>query len=148
MPVYTTGIMKYSRRELSLLLPALAAAQSSGRPTPLPSQALRYQDLTPTKNGALASRQMLKGDTHTGFQIDLHESELAAGQAPHEPHRHVHEEMLLMREGEVELTLNGKTTRLGPGSVAFFASNDLHGWRNPGTAAAHYFVLALGTDDK
>jgi hypothetical protein len=28
--------------------------------------------------------------------------------------------------------------------VAYVASNELHGWKNPGTDRAQYFVIALG----
>jgi quercetin dioxygenase-like cupin family protein len=33
---------------------------------------------------------------------------------------------------------------LGPGSAAYVASNEVHGWRNVGTTRAQYFVLAIG----
>jgi len=46
----------------------------------------------------------------------------------------------------MEVMLDGKWTRLGPGSCAYMASNDLHGYRNSSTAVAKYFVLALGAD--
>jgi mannose-6-phosphate isomerase-like protein (cupin superfamily) len=59
----------------------------------------------------------------------------------------VHEELLFIREGELEVTINGQGTRLGPGSCAYLASNDLHGYRNVGTVPAKYFVLALGSAD-
>jgi quercetin dioxygenase-like cupin family protein len=42
--------------------------------------------------------------------------------------------------------MNGETTRLTPGSVVYVASNDLHGWKNPGQEPARYFVMALGGD--
>jgi quercetin dioxygenase-like cupin family protein len=90
--------------------------------------------------------QILDGSTHGGFKLSLHETELAPGGVPHPPHSHVHEEMLFVREGELELILNGRTTLLGPGSCGYLASNHLHGYRNPGTMPAKYFVLALGTD--
>jgi hypothetical protein len=32
------------------------------------------------------------------------------------------------------------------GSVLYLASNDEHGWRNPGPDAAQYFVISLGGD--
>src|SRR5215831_10368908 len=94
----------------------------------------------------IKSYQILTGDTHSGYLLDLHESELPAGMSPHPPHKHVHEEILFIREGEVEVTINGQSRRLGPGSCAFMASNDLHGYRNSGTRPAKYFVLALGGD--
>jgi quercetin dioxygenase-like cupin family protein len=138
--------MKYSRRELPFLLATAAAAQTS-KPERQPSRAFRYEDLAPIRNGAMTSRQILTGLTHSGFKIDLHETELAAGQAPHDLHRHIHEEMVLVREGELEVTIAGRTTRIGAGSAAFIASNEMHGWRNPGGAPARYFVFALGDDD-
>ena len=138
--------MKLSRRELPLLLPALAAAQSSESKDLLPSQALRREDLAARKSGTILMRQMLKGGTHNAYQVDLHESELPAGEAPHAPHKHVHEEMLFIREGLLDVVIAGKTTRLGSGSVAYFASGQEHGWRNAGNTTAIYLVLALGDD--
>ena len=124
-----------------------AAAAQTSKPERQPSRAFRYEDLAPIRNGAMTSRQILTGLTHSGFKIDLHETELAAGQAPHDPHRHIHEEMVLVREGELEVTIARRTTRIGAGSAAFIASNEMHGWRNPGGAPARYFVFALGDDD-
>ena len=51
--------------------------------------------------------------------------------------------MILIREGVMDVTISGKTSRLGPGSVAFVASNEEHGWKNAGDTRAHYFVMAL-----
>ena len=47
-------------------------------------------------------------------------------------------------EGTLEVTISGKPTLLGPGSAAFIASNEEHGWRNSGSTRAHYTVIALG----
>ncbi|MCZ2147750.1 MAG: cupin domain-containing protein [Bryobacterales bacterium] len=137
--------MDYSRRDWNLLLPALAAAAAARADAKaLPSKALRFEDLPVRKNGENRSRATLDGLTHTGYPIELHQTELAPGLAPHPPHRHEHEEMLMIREGTLEVTIAGESTRLGPGSVAFVASDIEHGWRNVGGSRAHYFVLALG----
>jgi len=58
----------------------------------------------------------------------------------------VHEEMVMVREGSLEVTISGKAVTLGPGSVAYVASNEEHGWSNAGTTTASYFVLSLGRD--
>jgi quercetin dioxygenase-like cupin family protein len=89
-------------------------------------------------------RAVLEGATHTGVPIELHITELAPGEAPHPPHHHVHEEMILILEGTVEVTILDRRATLGPGSSAFVASNEQHGWRNVGNIPARYFVLALG----
>jgi quercetin dioxygenase-like cupin family protein len=139
--------MKWSRRELPFLFAATAAAQPE-KTGAQPSKAFRYEDLTPSKNGPMTSRQILTGLTHTGFRVDCHETELTAGEAPHAPHQHIHEEMVFVREGELEVTISGRVTRIGAGSAAFLASNEIHGWRNTGRGPARYFVLALGDDGK
>jgi quercetin dioxygenase-like cupin family protein len=138
--------MKISRRELSFLLPALAAAVAPAEGATLPSKVYRYSDLEVRTNSANSNKQrpVFEGATHTGFIVEMHETELAPGTMPHASHHHVHEEMLILREGTVEVTIEGKTTRLEPGAVTFVASNEEHGWRNVGTGPARYFVIALG----
>src|ERR1700682_419482 len=134
--------MNYSRRDLSRLLPALALAGAAAQNRALPSKSWRFEDLVLKKN----SRAVQNGETHGGFNIELHETELPPGEAPHPPHHHVHEEMIMVREGTMEVTIAGRVAKIGPGGVAFVASNDEHGWRNVGTTPALYFVLALGRE--
>src|SRR5713226_889482 len=124
--------MNYSRRDLSILLPALAAAGAAAQNSPLASNAYRFEDLPVHASGPNRSRPVLEGETHTGLPIELHMTELAPGQAPHPPHRHVHEEMIMIHEGTLEVTIAGRTSNLGPGSVAYVASGEEHGWRNVG----------------
>ena len=134
--------MNYSRRDLGLLLPALAAASGQAQSKVLPSKAYKYEDL-PVRG---SSRAVLNGETHSGFPIEMHITELPAGQAPHPPHKHIHEEVLMLRSGMLDATILGVTTRVTAGSVLYLASNDLHGWRNPGPDPAQYFVMSLGGD--
>jgi quercetin dioxygenase-like cupin family protein len=136
--------VNYSRRDLGLLLPALAAASgvAPAQQKALPSKAYTYEDLPVRGTG----RAVMSGETHSGFPIEMHITELAAGQAPHPPHKHVHEEVLMLRSGMLDATILGETTRVTAGSVVYLASNDLHGWRNPGPDPAQYFVMSLGGD--
>ena len=140
--------MKLSRRDCYRLLPALiASAGFAAQAEVLPSKAARYEDLPVRSSGENSFRSILDGETHEGFPIEVHATELAPGALPHPGHRHRHEEMFLIREGTVEVTIEGKGTQLGPGSVAFIASNEEHAIRNVGSTRAKYFVIALGRDD-
>jgi len=47
-------------------------------------------------------------------------------------------------EGTLEVTINGKSSRIGRGSVAFIGSGDEHGIRNLGDTPARYYVIELG----
>ena len=140
--------MNFSRRDFGLVLPTLAAAGVAAAQTPaLPSKTYDFDDLPVRNNGANKSRAVLGGRTHGGFPVDMHITELAPSLAPHPPHHHAHEEMIMIREGTLEVTISGKSTKLGPGSVAYVASNEEHGWQNVGTTRAQYFVLALGREN-
>lgn len=146
----------YSRRDLSLLLPALAAGMASeaaaqqtepkAPPQKLPSKVYVFEELHAKQNGENVSRAVLNGATHTEYPVEMHITELGPGQQPHPPHRHAHEELLMLQTGQLEVTMDGETRQLTPGSVVWVASNDLHGWKNPGTTPARYFVVALGSD--
>lgn len=136
------------RRQFSFLLPLLARCGAGAESLALPSQFHPYEDLPVAGAGSNHFRPILNGELHTGFAVELHETELAAGQAPHPPHRHVHEEVIVVREGTVEVMIAGRNARMGPGSVAFMASNEEHGWRNVGATRARYMLFALGPDWK
>jgi quercetin dioxygenase-like cupin family protein len=125
-----------------MLLPAVAAAQ--GTKKVLPSIAKRFEDLTGKQNGGLKSFAIMDGVTHDGHHVEMHESELQPGAMPHPAHQHAHEEIFLLREGEVEMTISGKATKLNPGGCSFVASGELHGIKNTGTTVARYFVIAIG----
>ena len=142
--------MPVTRRELCSILPAMLI------PANLPSEASTAQDnslssaMFPfeklpirTPNNAQI-RDVLKGKLATGESLELHETTLPPGGMPHPAHHHVHSEMWLIREGTVEITVNGTSYRLGPGSVGFVESNDEHGIKNVGTTPATYFVVAVG----
>ena len=158
--------MKYSRRDLSLLLPALAAAAASAQSRPsgappaaenaansvekLPVMKTRsfvYNEIPVTTNGKNTSRRMFTAKTHTGFKMESHSSDIAPGEVNHPPHQHLREEMMLVREGVMELTISGKPYRLGPGDVGVIGSNEIHNAKNVGTARALYFIVNIGRDD-
>jgi quercetin dioxygenase-like cupin family protein len=141
--------MPPTRRDLARLLPvAIAAPALAADEHNLPSAVFAFDALPATTNAANGNvtRPVLDGLTHTGYKAEVHLTELSPGEAPHPPHRHVHEEMVLMVRGTLEVTIAGKAARLGQGSSAFVASNIEHGWRNVGQDRALYFVLALGSD--
>lgn len=65
--------------------------------------------------------------------------ELKSGQSPHPPHTHPEEELMIVTEGHGEISLEGKVTRVTPGSVMYAASNRLHGIVNTSSATLTFF---------
>ena len=88
-----------------------------------------------------ARRDVMRAPTPTLEELEMHITTLNPGQASHEPHRHPEEELLIVKEGTVETLQNGKASRLGPGSIIFHSTNDLHNIRNVGTTPATYHVI-------
>jgi quercetin dioxygenase-like cupin family protein len=63
------------------------------------------------------------------------------GEAPHAPHRHPDDEFILLREGTLEVTVEGKATRATPGSVIFLLRTISTACANVGDTPATYFVF-------
>jgi len=93
----------------------------------------------PTDVGSV--RSFFKMKTATLDQLEVHATTLNPGKSPHPPHKHPNEEMLVLRQGTVEALIKGEWKRAEPGSVIFFASNQLHGLRNVGSEPAVYTVI-------
>lgn len=89
-------------------------------------------------------RSIMKGKLVTGESVEVHESTLPPNGFPHAPHHHAHSEIWLIREGTLQLTINGTPPVLGPGGLGFVRSNEEHGIRNVGTTTANYYVVAIG----
>ena len=94
------------------------------------------------------SREIVHGVLATGERVALHASVQPAGAAPNPAHRIEHSEVFLVSEGTLEFAHDGKTERVGPGSVIFIANGTMHGIRNVGDVPARYFVVAIGGDVK
>jgi mannose-6-phosphate isomerase-like protein (cupin superfamily) len=137
--------MSWSRRDLALMLPALLAASGQAADEKqLPSEVYVFQDLPVRHSDKLEFRPIVTGNTVDGCKIAVHESALAPNSEPHPPHHHNGEEIFMMLAGTIEVTINGKSSRISRGSVAFIGSGDEHGIRNVGEIPARYYVVELG----
>jgi quercetin dioxygenase-like cupin family protein len=109
------------------------------------STILDWNDMkvTPTKTGE--KRQLFQAPTPTLDELECHITTLKPGESPHAPHKHPDEELIVIKEGTVQSTVNGLVKIVGPGSVIFQASNQLHGIKNVGTTQAIYHVIKWKT---
>jgi quercetin dioxygenase-like cupin family protein len=134
-----------SRRDLWVALIAsaiTAGAFAAADQSSIMGSAVFDWNSIPAKPNAVGSvRSFFKARTATLEQLEVHETTLNPGQSPHPPHRHPNEELILMEKGTVEVLSNGEWKRVGPGSVIFNGSNQLHGLRNVGTEPAVYHVV-------
>ena len=139
--------MEISRRQLCGLLPLLAL-RVNGEENRIPSKAADFKDLPVEKasNGA-EFRRLVTGKGYNSVPMEIHETILPAGGAPHPAHHHPGDELFFVMKGTVEVTINGKSSKLGPGGAAYAAGGDEHGIRNAGTEPAQYFVATMGPEE-
>lgn len=139
--------MKISRRDLTGLLPLLAATKATAQTRPtLPSKVYRHSAVAYTGNELKKGRQFFRGVNRSGFDLEMHETILAPGRETHAPHKHVHEEIVIVVEGTVEANLEGNKETAEAGSVLYFGSNQMHNARNIGTVPCRYYVIELRGD--
>jgi quercetin dioxygenase-like cupin family protein len=96
-----------------------------------------------TKVGTV--RSVVSSPTATLENLEIHITTLNPGQMPHPPHRHPNEELIILDQGTVETLSNGEWKRVGPGSILFNGSNQVHGLRNVGATPAQYHVINVKT---
>ena len=124
---------------VSLTLTGVAAMQP--KPEPLASQVWDWKDMVAKPNATGEVRTVVRAPTVTLDELEIHITTLKPGLASHAPHQHPNEEMLIVREGTVEALVNGQLKRVGPGSIVFQASNQLHNVKNVGDVPATYHVI-------
>jgi XRE family transcriptional regulator, regulator of sulfur utilization len=86
-------------------------------------------------------RTFFKGPTATLADLDVHVTMLNPGAASHQPHKHPNEEMLIIKEGQATVLINGEWKTVGPGSVVYLASNVPHAARNDSKEPVTYTVV-------
>lgn len=93
-----------------------------------------------TKTGAV--RTVFRSQTATLDELECHITTLNPGDSSHPPHKHPEEEIIIIKEGTVEALVNGKMKQVGPGSVIFQASNQMHSIKNVGKTPTTYHVFS------
>jgi len=122
-----------------------------GQPAPAPaegrlgSSVFAWEKLVAKPTAVGERRAVADRPTATLKNLECHVTSLRPGMASHAPHRHPDEEIILVKEGTIEATINGRAQRAGTGSVIFYASNDEHGMKNVGDGVATYYVLRVVT---
>jgi quercetin dioxygenase-like cupin family protein len=117
------------------------AAQAPLRSTVFPADSARV------RNGPANQRSLVDTLTAILSKLEMHETTLAPGQSPHPPHRHAHEELMVVRTGVVEVLQGTKTRLARAGDVIFMASNELHGLKNTSRENTTYLVIRIDPHD-
>ena len=138
--------MKIARRDMLVATSAVLATCAVGAVAQTSSAKLGpavfdWAKMDAKKTDVGAIRNLVRQSTATLDELEMHVTTLNPGLASHPPHTHPNEELVIVREGTVEVLNGGTWKRLGPGSVVFNASNSPHALRNIGDTPATYHVI-------
>jgi XRE family transcriptional regulator, regulator of sulfur utilization len=124
-----------------LTLAGVSAVRLAAAPDVMGSTIFDWNDMKPTPNTHGEVRSVVRRPTATLDELEIHITTLNPGESSHAPHQHPNEELVIVRQGTVESLNNGQLKRVGPGSIIFQGSNQLHSIRNVGTEPAIYHVI-------
>ena len=152
--------MTWSRREVFTMLPALAVAQAAlaeqGAPasqtaqapqgpqtTALPAKIYHSSEIPYKGDEKKKARRFFYGPEHSGYNLEMHETVLGPGVETHPLHTHGHQEIIILLEGTLEVSMDGRTDTVEAGSVIFYEPDKPHNLRNTGTVPCRYYVVEL-----
>jgi len=122
-------------------LATAALFAAAGSPAWLKSGVFRWEDVkfVPGKTGQRA--QVIDLPTGTLSKLHCHISLLNPGENTGALHRHPQEELIVVKEGTLEVNFDGRKQTAGPGALVFFSVNENENMTNVGAAPAVYYVF-------
>jgi quercetin dioxygenase-like cupin family protein len=104
------------------------------------------EKLPSVKTASGSRKDVFNGPSVTLNTFESHITTINPGQSAHPPHTHGNEEMLLVKEGKLLVTIKGVKYLATPGSIIFYNSNDPHGTLNVDDKPTTYYVFSWLTD--
>ena len=117
--------------------PAAPAAPT----TVLASRVVDWDSMESTATRTGQRRMVFDAPTDTLDKLHLHITTLNPGENTGPLHRHPQEEMVIIKEGTIEVNIDGRKQTAGPGSVIYFSVNENENMTNVGKTPATYHVI-------
>jgi XRE family transcriptional regulator, regulator of sulfur utilization len=125
----------------SFVLIAAAHQTPAAQTTVLPSQVIDWNSMKTTATKTGERRMVFDAPTDTVDKLHLHITTLNPGENTGPLHRHPQEEMVIVKEGTIEVNIDGRKQTVGPGSVIYFSVNENENMTNVGKTPATYHVI-------
>ncbi|MEJ7767050.1 MAG: cupin domain-containing protein [Chitinophagaceae bacterium] len=109
----------------------------------LPSAVNRWKDIKVRDARTGQRRQILNGSTLDLASLSIHSSTLKPGVANHPPVVYSDvEELVIIKEGRLSVTINDSTKELGPGGLVLVVAGSKQTFTNQSKNPCTYYVLA------
>ena len=117
-----------------------AMALFAAAPGALPNSVVDEKNAKLTRETFGDLRIFFEGPTGQLKSMTAGSLRLKPGMSPHAPHQHPEEEFMVVTEGTGEISVEGKITRVAPGSMMYCGGGKMHGIVNTGaTPLLFYF---------
>jgi quercetin dioxygenase-like cupin family protein len=133
------GMKRFVLLPLLMALTTVAGGQQA--PVRLESTVIDWTTLKPAPTQKGQRREVFDAPTATLDKLHGHITTLNPGENTGPLHRHPQEELVIIKEGTIEVNIDGRKQVVGPGSIVFFAVNENENMTNVGKTPATYLVL-------
>ena len=137
-----------TRKKFFLLLFTAVAmiewtAEAQSKTPALTSTAILWVSPEVKTNATGSSRKFFEGSTANLEMIECHASTLNPGATNHVILSRPNDEVIIVKDGILEVYVGDKWVRVGPGSVIFNAANTPQSMWNPGGVPVEYHVITF-----
>ncbi len=133
-------------KKLILLLSIFVATALNAELDEIKACLCHWNELEVIDQGKSERRNLLEGRTLDLGYLEIHATTLLPGYKSHPAHSHdKDEEMIIVKEGKLAVTINDETTIIGPNSIAVLMPGDSHGVANAGEGNVTYYVFRYNT---
>ncbi len=119
---------------------------ATAQKVPIRADVYRWDKAAVVKKGTSQQRVLLEGTTPAFQHVKVHATTVAGGQAAHLGHQHADEELIIVKEGQLTVTIAGKAETLEKGSVALIMPGDEHALANGGSEPVTYYIMRYETE--
>jgi (S)-ureidoglycine aminohydrolase len=102
---------------------------------------MNWNDMVVKKTDKGSTRQLFDRQTAMLNRFDIHVTQLNEGFNSHPPHTHKNEEIILMLDGNAEMTIANEHPKANGGDVVFLTSLIPHNLTNIGKTPCLYFAI-------
>lgn len=121
---------------IALITSLVSMAQDSVK-----AKVYAWNEILVDKDSNSYRMQFVHGPTRSLADLEIHLTELDPGKSLL-PHIYPDvEELVIVKEGNLKITIKGKPTIIGPGGVALIMPGDENSFENTGKVLATYYVL-------
>ena len=107
----------------------------------IPSNVYAWNQAPVAQRAGYEERTLLTGSTRDFSSFRVRGITRLANQSEATPQQVAEETLLIVKEGELTLTLGGKTKKLGPGSVVLILPGDMHQLENKTSRPLTYYLM-------